>query len=846
MSGAGNAEVPKRPSSTAAPRGVQAPGTGVEGDARLARLFEPQLVRRPLVILAVAFCVGALLPADRPVLEVSVAVAFALGAAALAWQRHVVAALALPLVFLLAGLAASALRLPPAETASAVVDLDGKDAAVLEGVIAEAPEVSPRSTRLLLDLVATATVPAGPMAPVRGRVSLFVVPAEGGPPVECGEAGDRVRVFARLRPIEDRTFPGGLPRRALAARRGVALLGHARGADRCVVLGPAEGFAPGRAMERVRGALHQAIDRALPGSSAGVVRAFATGDRAAIDRATSDAFADAGLSHLLAVSGLNLAIVAGLSLVALGWLLRRSERVALGPGVARTSALVAAPFVVLYTLLVGASPSAVRAAVMVLALLGAQATHRSDEAWSSLALAVIVMVAWDPTTLGDVSFQLSFAAVAALLRIYPALRARVGQRLEQRPRLVRLGAEVALASLAATIGTAPLVARHFGRLSLIGIVANVPAAPLSSLVLVPLSLVGGLLGLFSEALAAPVLTLAGWAAEALVAMARFFASLPLAAVRLPSPTILECLLFYGATIGFSLLPRRRWARRMAWGSLLALLVSFGGAWASRQLSRELEVTFLPVGQGDAVLVDLPGGTTMLVDTGPPGEEVDAAERVILPFLRHERIVSLDYVVLTHPHADHTGGLRALAEAVPIGEVWWTGDRRDVEEALLAPLSKLRARVVGAGVPALQVGDATVEVLGPVRPASSWPVVNDGSVVLSVGLGARRILLGGDAERAAEASLIESAGHRLRSDVLKLGHHGSATSSTEPFLEAVGAATAVITVGRGNVYGLPHREVLRRVEGRGMAVFRTDEDGAVTVRTDGEALSVTPFVVRADR
>ncbi len=807
------------------------------------------LVRRPWVPAAFGFTFGILFaPSSAPLADVLVGVVLLVLAVRIARARRPLAHVVLVGPFFFAGLIAGTLGLPPPGTAGVGPDLlDARDV-VVEGVVADAARRAPYADRLLVDLTGIGRLPPEALAPAAGRVELWIPTSTAGPAgPPCGEAGDVVRAWARLARPTAGAWPGGGDPRAAAARRGVALHGAVAGPERCVRLRPARGLSGG--VERLRAALHAAVDLRLAPTGAGpeararaaVVKAFVTGDRSAIERDLDRAFQASGLSHLLAVSGLNLAIVAGLFVLGLERLLRRSTRVATGWGARPLAALVAIPFVLLYTGIVGASPSALRAALMVLLLLLGRILRRPVDPWTSLALALVLMLAWDPSGLGDVSLQLSFAAVAALFRLYPALVEVCAPRLATRPWWWRAPLEVALASAAATLGTAPLVGRHFHRLSLIGLVANVPAAPLGSLVLVPLSLLGALVSLVSPAIGGPILDLAGLAADALVGLAEGAAAVPLASLSFPRPTILECVLFYGATIGLSVRPARPATRRLGWGSLLALVLVAGGSVAARRFGDELRVAFLPVGQGDAAVVELPGGRVIVVDTGPGQRGSSAAARVLAPYLRIRRVTEIDLLVLTHPHADHVAGLADLASELPIREVWWTGDTREVPPELLQPLTWLPTTTVGVGTPPRRYGDAVVEVLAPVGSATTAPIVNDGSLALRVRLGRRAILLTGDAEAGSEAAMIERWGEAgLRADVLKAGHHGSRTSSTEAFLRAVGARELVLSLGLRNGFGFPHPDVVRRADALGLRVWRTDLDGLVWVETDGEDLELRSF------
>ena len=440
----------------------------------------------------------------------------------------------------------------------------------------------------------------------------------------------------------------------------------------------------------------------------------------------------------------------------------------------------------------------------------------------------------------DPGLQLSFTAVASVLRIYPVLRSRFSW--ERGLRYLNTVWQIVLASLAATVGTAPLCAWHFHQLSVVGLVANVPAGPLASLMLVPLSLVGALLTAFHESLGRPVLWVAAQVAKVFILLAQGASSIPGGVLVLPPPTILEIGLFLGMVLGWTSVSRRLGPRRFGWICAVGLIGSIGGQETQAWLRQDINTTFLPVGQGDAVVVELPQGRTMLIDTGPPGRHLDAAQRVILPFLRHQRIRRLDVVVVTHPHADHIGGLGNLSDHIDIGQVWWTGDVRHASEDYTALMARLPARKVDSNTPPWRIGGAEVRVLGPVQPASSYDDVNDGSVVVKVSLGQRAILFTGDMEAVAERDLLSIFKEDLRASVLKPGHHGSNSSSTEAFLDAVQPQHAVFTLGAHNHFGFPHREVTDRLKARQVTQWRVDRHGAVTVNIDADRVKVMPFIL----
>jgi competence protein ComEC len=260
----------------------------------------------------------------------------------------------------------------------------------------------------------------------------------------------------------------------------------------------------------------------------------------------------------------------------------------------------------------------------------------------------------------------------------------------------------------------------------------------------------------------------------------------------------------------------------------------------------LRVTFLDVGQGDSAIVDLPGGDAMVVDGGGlVGSPIDVGVRVLAPELRSRRRASLAAVVLTHPHPDHFGGLVAGLDAVGVSALWDTGEGEGEQlgGGYAAVLAAARSRGVAVVRPAQlcgsrAIGGVEVDVLAPCPGYSPDRDANDNSFALRLVYGARAILLVGDAQREEEAALLATARGRLRADVLKVGHHGSATSSSPAFLAAVAPSEAVISVGRRNRFGHPHPATLAALSAAGARVWRTDVDGAVTVTTDGVGLDVS--------
>ncbi len=723
---------------------------------------------------------------------------------------------------LAAGAVATALRPPPSETVLETLP-DGEG--VVEGWIAEAPELGKEREVQTLEIVASARGPLGTFGPAGGRARVFIARGRDArlAPPRCGLPGDRVRLWSKLHRPDPPRFLGDRDGLAQATIQGVALIGSASGPERCKVMiaGERRGLREAILLRRER--VRAAIFGLLEPEPAALVAAFAIGDRAGVEASLLADFGSSGLLHLMAVSGLNLAVVVG----ALTWLARRllslsplSTR-AFGP--ARGAALVGLLAAGLYTALVGAPASAVRAAWMVAYVLLAALVRRRATLGGAIAFGVLSAAALEPRILSDVSFQLSLAAVMGLSWLgrpfEPWLRAR--------PPLVSLVFRTLLATPLATLATLPITARAFGTVSLIGLLSNVPAAPLGGVALVPAALLGGLLAPEWPTLARPLLGLAAWLTSLLAGLASTFAGLPGGAVPVVPPTPLEMLTFWVGLLVLFL--GRGWSRPL--GALLlglVLLISMGRQWLP-STKPDVVLTFLPVGQGDGAVLELPDGKVVVIDCGPE----EAGARVIAPFLRAKGHRRIDLVVLSHPHGDHTGGLAELAAAFPIGLVLDNGDRREAPPGLAASLAALRVRRPVLGE-VLTFGGATLRVLGPTSTASAAKKVNDGSIVLELSAFGRRVLLAGDAEAAEERALVAQGLERV--EVLKLGHHGSKTSSTEIFLDALGPRWAIGSLGPRNHFGFPHRPVVERLAARSIPLLRTDELGAIE-------LSITPQEIR---
>lgn len=645
--------------------------------------------------------------------------------------------------------------------------------------------------------------------------------------------GDELELTVQLAPRE-RFLAPEIDGRAREAARGVSLSGSVRFGS--VVRA---GRGPGAWIDRARAHVRGRIDATFPPDVAPLARALVLGE-SDVAEADAVAFKESGLMHLLAVSGMHLVLVVATLVRGLEAALVRVPWVARGGvHVARYAAVIGAPLAWVYADFAGGSGSARRAAIMTAAVLAARALDRRLGADRALGWSIVATWLAEPLCVYDASFALSVCATAGLLAGSGPIESWLGSAL----RAPTLLARPLAATVAATAACAPVTLGMSRSLPLGGILANLVAVPVGEVVALPLCLL--------HALAAPVApverglaVVAGGALRALAFVARTAAELEWLKAGAPPPTGGQiAVLAGGVALGWLGVAPRRGV--LAAAAVLLAVLELGARRAGAPIG-ELRVTFLDVGQGDAALLDLPDGQAILIDGGGiVGSPIDTGARVVAPVLRARRRSRLAVAALSHPHPDHFGGLAAGIAGVDVEQAWDTGEgaSRGLGGGYAAWLWTARAR--GARVRFAGelcgdhvIGGVTIEVLAPCPGPRQDDGSNDNSMVLRVRYGARRVLFVGDLERPGEDALIARARARLGADVLKVGHHGSRTSTSAAMLAAVEPRVAVVSTGARNRFGHPHPAALGNLDAAGVRTFRTDQCGAVVLRTDGTKLEVT--------
>ncbi len=829
-------------------------------------------LERPAVFffsaLAAGLTIGSLFPGYLYTALTGVAVAVAIA-------RFCISGLLRPLFLTAVGMAAAgylslqpwvAPSLPPTHIRYST---DGPRG-VLTGRVAGSLERRNSRTRFVLEVDSFNLRPAG------GRLR---VTATGDLPAV--KNGDRIQFKARVKSIRNFNNPGAFDYRRYLAFKRVWASTWVRG-DRVRVLERSPSFSFEKSLEQLRSALSEWITGTLGLPEGSIITALVTGDRSGISPALREQFNRLGIGHLLAISGLHVGIIAAVSFWGFNLVCRRVGFL-LNAGLAcRAAALLTIVPVVAYGLIAGMSPSTQRAVIMVAVYLFTILLEREQDSINTLAAAALIIIVVHPPALFSVSFQLSFTAVFAIIYGLGCLPARWLNPLGPPGSGKAWGLEWFFGKLAAFFwvsffaiaGTLPLSMHYFNQVSYIGILTNFIYIPVIGFVTVPLALAATVLFPFSSAVAGWFLKAAAIPLAGVMELAGYLSGFKWIAAHTVTPNLFEMLCYYSLLV--ILLRQLKLAGESADSAagpaghvqaermkiilfrclVSVLLITAGDAiyWLNHRVWHgDLRVTCLDVRQGSSALLEFPGGKTMLIDGGGYSDNsiFDMGARVVAPFLWHKKILTVDTLVLSHPNSDHLNGLLYIAEKFNVSEIWTNAETADTagyrklmkivrEEKIKNPAYKALPRVS-------TIGGVVVSLLYPPedflkkRRTESWRNSNNNSMILKVEFDGVAILFTGDITKRAEGELVRMAGERLKSTVLFAPHHGSNSSSSKGFLQSVEPAIAVISAGRGNRYGFPHKTVLERYQAVGSRIYRTDQLGAIAMTTRGRKLWIKTAV-----
>lgn len=573
------------------------------------------------------------------------------------------------------------------------------------------------------------------------------------------------------------------------------------------------------------------IDKSLPKEQAGLLNGMLIGYRDGLSKDVQTAFSDSGLSHVMAVSGMNVAFII-IPLVFVFKKLRIGQKAA---------NVIIIAVLLLFVYITGFSPSVVRAVIMGVIVLLGQVIMRETDIYTSLSLAAILLLLYNPYNLFDIGFQLSFCATLSLVFFYKNIKDKLNFRFM--PEII---SSTLAATIAAQIGVLPIIVFYFNKVSIVSLISNLLVVPLVGLVTI-LGFMMAIIGQVSIVLSQYIGYVNCSLLTFILYVVKISSQLPFAVIKAVTPSPAAILSYYALILFFF------WYKPVFRPSIkpsyyiAASGIAVAALLVTMLLPRDLSVTFIDVGQGDSIFISSYAGRTVLIDGGGQDKKIspgpDIGEMVVMPFLLDSGTSKLDMVIATHGHDDHIQGLMSVLENFDVGTLVIP----DVsDKAAFTEVLKI-ARNKGIMVSTCRKGDIIrldgKTYLKVLHPAGNYnesrSTLNNGSLVMKLYYKNISMLFTGDIEKEAEAGLI-SSGENLEADILKVAHHGSQYSTSSDFLDAVDPAAAVVSVGR-NSFGHPSDDTLQRITEDKIQLFRTDKDGAVIVKSNGEKLKITHMV-----
>ncbi len=600
--------------------------------------------------------------------------------------------------------------------------------------------------------------------------------------------------------------------------------------------------------ENLRLSIREYLNKTLEPKEAGIYRALLLGDRSGLNKDTLEAFKASGVVHILAISGLHITLVTSLFFFIIYWLIRRSQYLLLHISCKKVALLASIPPIWIYALLAGSQTPVMRSLIMVIIFIVAYCINRHRSPFTTLSSAALFILLLNPASLFTVSFQLSFAAVAALILILPRLQQLTQTSVEPSEKPPSIATRFTgwiiaafLVSIAATIGTAPLLLQSFNRISVVGPVANLIIEPLLCLWSLPLGLLAIVIHLCDFEVASHILHLGAYGIKAAMQVTTFFSNSNLSTLWLPTPPTSLIILYYLAIgLCFSKISSKK---TLPLFFVISILFIVSPQYIIHRFSSLSEIVFLDVGQGSSTVITFPGGKRVLVDGGGASSaKFNVGESIIARYLWHKGITRLESIVITHPDADHYNGIPFLLKRFRPHILWTNGESghdQEYEDLItLAYELGIDVKKPMGNETLLKEGGVTLSnipnpYLDNTFTSGMTLQSNEQSLIVRVAGDKETCLFPGDISRKVEQTLIEEKAS-LQSSILLSPHHGSKTSNSEAFLAAVNPEVIIVSAGRFKPLLFPSDKLRKHTKRNNIPLLITAQEGAITFQlNDGE-------------